>query len=286
MPSERKPEREREYDISIYSNNEDLQDVLKALKEESGLSYRKLLRQMIEEVSASERLRKKVLDHYNTYGANWTDDGERTVVRITLDEPTFALATALAFQLCGTGKLSELGRLLIRFYEAEGDSVRKYVKSTDRLSIQVVQASLPKRSNVVSIRSHGKKGDGKTETPPKKPTSVTLDEETVSLLGMLVQSMHMRNNDLVSHLIEKYAANEHKLKVLHKSPAWEAQISAVNTVIKRFNFGEQIEHLMTSVSYRAIGTTNKSAMIRAFIRIEADLRGLSVTASKRGRATS
>jgi hypothetical protein len=277
MPSERK----REYDISIYSHNDDLSDVLKALKEESGLTYRKLLRQMIEEVSASERLRKKVLDYYNTYAATWTDGGERTVVRITLDEPTFALATALAFQLCGNGKLSELGRLLIRFYEAEGDSVGKYVKSTDRISLEVVQASLPKRSNVVSIRSHGKKGVGEPETPSKKPTSVTLDEETVSLLGMLVQKMHMKNNELVSHLVEKYAANEHKLKELHKSPAWEAQISAVNTVIKRFNFSEQIVHLLTSVSFRAIGTKNKSALIRAFIRIEADLRELRVTAPNR-----
>jgi hypothetical protein len=286
MPSERKPARKREYDISIYSNNNDLSDVLKALKEKSGFTYRKLLRQMIEEVSASERLRKKVLDHYNTYGATWADDGKRTEVRITLGEPTFHLATALAFQLCGNGKLSELGRLLIRFYETEGDSVRKYVKSTDRLSLEVVRANLPKKSNVVSIRTHGKKGDGKLKTPPKKPTSVTLDEETVSLLGMLVQKMHMRNNELVTHLVEKYAANEHKLKELHKSPAWEAQISAVNTVIKRFNFNKQIVNLMTSVSFRAIGTKNKSAMIRAFIRIEADLQGLKVTAANRRRATS
>jgi hypothetical protein len=172
MPSQRKPARKREYDISIYSNNNDLSDALKALKEESGrkknskrLTYRKLLRQMIEEVSASDRLREKVVDYYNTYGATWADDGERTEVRITLGEPTFHLATALAFQLCGTGKLSELGRLLIRFYEAEGGSVGKYIKSSDRLSIEVVLASLPKKSNVVSIRPDGKKGAGKAEQP-------------------------------------------------------------------------------------------------------------------------
>jgi hypothetical protein len=111
---------------------------------------------------------------------------------------------------------------------------------------------------------------------PGKPSN--LDEETVSLLAMLVRKMHMRNNELVTHLVEKYAANEHKLKALHKGPHWEAQISANNTVIKRFNFSKQIVKLMTSVSFRAIGTKNKSAMIRAFIRIEADLRGLKVSA--------
>jgi hypothetical protein len=278
MPQEREQHLSAVY---IYSNNNEFQELLKTLKERTGLTYRKLLRQMIEEVSASERLRKKVQAHYNSFGATWTDEGARKLIRISQDEKTIALASALAFQLCGNGSLSELVRLLIRFYAAEGVTVGKYITSTQDPKALADQPISPK-NNVVSIRQHSSQGEGE----PKIATSLTLDVETVALLGMLVQSMQMKNNELVSFLIEKYAANDDLLDQLRQSPAWAAQIAAVNTVIKRFNFSETIESLLTYISYKAIGASNKSAMIRALIRIEADLQGLSVATPHRRRAKS
>jgi hypothetical protein len=282
MPQELSQDREHLSAVYIYSNNNELEELLKSLKESSGLTYRKLLRQMIEEVSASERLRKKVQAHYNSFGATWTDDGARKVIRISEDEKTVALGSALAFQLCGNGSLSELARLLIRFYAAEGVAVGESVTSTPDSKAPDNQPASPK-NNVVSIRPHSSlQNDGE----PKIATSFTLDVETVALLGMLVQNMQMKNNELVSFLIEKYAANEELLDQLRRSPAWAAQIAAVNTVIKRFNFSAQIESLLTYISYKAIGASNKSAMIRALIRIEADLQDLSVAPPRRRRTKS
>jgi hypothetical protein len=236
---------------------------------------------MIEEVSASKQLRKKVQAHYNSFGATWRDEGARKLVRISQDEKTIALASALAFQLCGNGSLSELVRLLVRFYAAEGVPVGKYVTSTQDPEALADDPISPK-NNVVSIRQHSSQ-EGEEETKETKiPSSFTLDVETVALLGMLVQSMQMKNNELVSFLIEKYAAaNEDLLDQLCQSPAWAAQIAAVNTVIKRFNFSETIESLLTDISFTTIGASNKSAMIRALIRIEADLRGLTVATPHR-----
>jgi hypothetical protein len=277
MPQEREQHLSAVY---IYSNNNEFQELLKTLKERTGLTYRKLLRQMIEEVSASKQLRKKVQAHYNSFGATWRDEGARKLVRISQDEKTIALASALAFQLCGNGSLSELVRLLVRFYAAEGVPVGKYVTSTQDPEALADDPISPK-NNVVSIRQHSSQ-EGEEETKETKiPSSFTLDVETVALLGMLVQSMQMKNNELVSFLIEKYAANEDLLDQLCQSPAWAAQIAAVNTVIKRFNFSETIESLLTDISFTTIGASNKSAMIRALIRIEADLRGLSVATPHR-----
>ena len=266
MPSERK----HRYGLHIYSANKDFPKLLNTLKKGSGLTYRDLLRQMIEEVSASEKLREKVHAYYKTHGAYWADVRKVTETRISTDKETMALAEKLAFQLCGNGNRSELGQLLIRFYAVEGDTAAKYASPTGSSIAEAHQAISPKR-NIVSIRSHGK----------KDATSLMLDVETVSLLALLVQNMHIKSNDLVIHLTEKYAAKEGLLKKLSRSPGWEVQIAAVNPVVKRFNFSEQIVELLTSIAFKAIGTSNKSAMIRGLIRIESDLRGLSVKTSHR-----
>jgi hypothetical protein len=266
--------------IYIYSNNREFLKLLGTLKKRTGLTYRKLLRQMIEEVSASELLREKVQAHYDSFGATWKDEGakKRKLVRISQDEKTIALASDLAFQLCN-GSLSELVRLLIRFYAAEGVTVGEYISSTQDPKALADEPISPK-NNVVSIRQHSSEGEDEPKEP-KIPSSFTLDVETVALLGMLVQSMQMKSQELVSFLIEKYAANDDLLEELCQAPAWAAQIAAVNTVIKRFNFSETIESLLSDISYATIGASNKSAMIRALIRIEADLRGLSVFSSHR-----
>jgi hypothetical protein len=251
----------------IVSDNNELQELLKTMKERSGLTYRQLLRQMIEQVSASEELREKVKAYYNSFGAPCS--GPRKLIEISLDDQTIALASSLAYQLLGKGHLSELGRLLIRYYATKGPKALAH------------QPIFPK-NNVVSIRQPISQGDD----TPKIATSYRLDVETVALLGMLVQSMQMKNNELLSYLIQKYKADEDLFDQLRRSPAWVAQIAAVDPVIKRFNLSPKIESLLTKLSYKTLGTSNRSAMIRALIRIEADLQGLSVTAPNRRRPKS
>jgi hypothetical protein len=235
---------------------------------------------MIEEVSASDRLRKKVLAHYNQFGATWKDKGLRKVIRISQDEETIALASALAFQLCGNGSLSELGRLLIRFYAVERGAAAMCANLSESSKSKVALSTIIK-ANVVTIRPRGAQGDSE----PKIASSFTLDEETVSLLGLLIQRMHMKSNELVSHLVEKYAANEDLLKDLRQSPAWDEQVSAQHTVLKRFNFSHQIDSLLVHLSYTTLGCLNKSAMIRALIRIESDLQELRSVPPARRRRT-
>jgi hypothetical protein len=266
----------------IVSDNNEIQKLLKTMKKHSRLTYRKLFRQMIEDVSASEPLRKKVKAYYNSFGAAPSEKGgRRTLIEISLDDQTIALASSLAFQLLGKGHFSELGRLLIRYYATKGDTPGKYISLTQSPKA-LAQGRISPKNNVVEIRKPRSQRDGES----KIATSYRLDVETVALLGMLVQSMQMKNNELISYLIEKYKADEDLLDQLRRSPAWAAQIAAVNPVIKRFNLSPQIESLLTKLSFKALGGSNRSAMLRALIRIEADLQGLRMTAPRRRRAKS
>jgi hypothetical protein len=192
-----------------------------------------------------------------------------------------ASASRLAYQLLGNGSFSELGRLLIRYYATEGDKTGKYVSSTESPT-DLDHPPISPISNVVPIRRRRKKVDAK----PKNATSYALDVETVSLLDLLVRKMQMKNNDLVSSLAEKYKADEDLLEQLRRSPAWPAQIAAVNPVVKRFNLSPKIQALLTKMAYKTIGSKNKSALIRALIRIEADFQGLSATTPRRRRSNA
>ncbi len=280
MPQGIKLDNER--DVYIYSNNNELKELLKTLKSGTGLTNRDLVRQMIEEVAASDRLREKVQDYYHSFGATWQPDGgPRQLIFLRQDERTLALASTLAYQLLGNGSFSELGRLLIRYYASAGHKTGKYLSATRKPAARTY-APVSRKSNVVRSSLPKSEDDGK----PKNATSYTLDEETVSLLDLLVRRMHMKNNELVSSLIEKYMANQDLLEELRLSPAWSAQIAGVHPVIKRFNLSPLIQSLLTKASYKTMGTKKKSAMIRAFIRIEADLQGLRATTPRQRRTNA
>ena len=51
---------------------------LKSLKADSGLTYRKLTRRMIEEVSANERLEEAIRSYFLDHNSNW-DDSNKTI---------------------------------------------------------------------------------------------------------------------------------------------------------------------------------------------------------------
>src|ERR1035441_10860751 len=85
--------------------SESLRNSVTSLKTKSKLTYRKLTRRMIEEVSANERLeeaiRSYLLDHMSA------DSNQTIKIRICQDDETLALASALAFRICGTGRSEE-----------------------------------------------------------------------------------------------------------------------------------------------------------------------------------
>ncbi len=228
------------------------------------------MRRMIEEVSASDRLRKRVLAFYDDQRSIWKDDGMRKIIRISQDEETLALAQSLAFQLCGSGRLSELGRLLIRFYAAHGGEATLYsnLAKPGNPKLTLVK-KIP--HNVTPIRAEVTPAD----TQPKVPNTFTLDPEAVTLLGALSLHLQKKNSDLVSYLIEGFTADEQRLEELRRWLASaDPQEAGQSKVTKRLQLTPQIDALLSYLSYMILGTVNKSATIRALIKCEAGRKGL------------
>ena len=96
--------------------NDDLRDGLKSLKYQSRLNYRKLTRRMIEEVSANDLLEEAIRSYFLDRSPSWTDSNKINKIRVHQNDETLALASALAFRICGTGSISEVCRLIIRYY--------------------------------------------------------------------------------------------------------------------------------------------------------------------------
>ena len=122
-------------------------------------------------------------------------------------------------------------------------------------------------------------------------TSFNLDVETVGLLASLVKTMRVKYLDLVSQLIEQYLADDARFKILSESDVLlEDPPSSESLVMKRFNFTTDIDALLEYLCEAVLASTNKSAMIRALIKVEAELQGLrekpqSKRRRRRGRST-
>ena len=106
-------------------------------------------------------------------------------------------------------------------------------------------------------------------------TSFNLDTETVDLLAELVKTMHVKYLALTSELIEQYLADDARFKILSESDVLlEDPPSSESIVVKRFNFTTDIDALLQYLCENVLASTNKSAMIRALIKVEAELQGL------------
>jgi hypothetical protein len=122
-------------------------------------------------------------------------------------------------------------------------------------------------------------------------TSFNLDVETVGLLASLVKTMRVKYLELVSQLIEQYLADDARFKSLSESDVLlEDPPSSESLVMKRFNFTTDIDALLEYLCETVLASTNKSAMIRALIKVEAELQGLrekpqSKRRRRRGRST-
>jgi hypothetical protein len=228
---------------------------LKSLKADSGLTYRKLTRRMIEEVSANERLEEAIRSYFLDHNSNWDDSNQTIKVKISQDDETLALASALAFRICGTGSISEVCRLIIRYY-VDHALVRGLLSSLNAEPKNIMPAADRLPSMVVPFVDRsivmGKRADGdQTEEIEYIATSFNLDIETVDLLAELVKTTHVKYLALMSQLIEQYLADDARFKILSESDAL-------------------LEYLCENV----LASKNKSAMIRALIKVEAELQGL------------
>ena len=252
---------------------------LKSLKADSGLTYRKLTRRMIEEVSANERLEEAIRSYFLDHNSNWEDSNQTIKIKISQDDETLALASALAFRICGTGSISEVCRLIIRYY-VDHALVRGLLSSLNAEPKNIVPAADRLPSMVVPFVDRsivmGKRADGdQTEEIEYIATSFNLDIETVDLLAELVKTTHVKYLALMSQLIEQYLADDARFKILSESDVLlEDPPSSESIVVKRFNFTTDIDALLEYLCENVLASKNKSAMIRALIKVEAELQGL------------
>ena len=252
---------------------------LKSLKADSGLTYRKLTRRMIEEVSANERLEEAIRSYFLDHNSNWEDSNQTIKIKISQDDETLALASALAFRICGTGSISEVCRLIIRYY-VDHALVRGLLSSLNAEPKNIVPAADRLPSMVVPFVDRsivmGKRADGdQTEEIEYIATSFNLDIETVDLLAELVKTTHVKYLALMSQLIEQYLADDARFKLLSESDVLlEDPPSSESIVVKRFNFTTDIDALLEYLCENVLASKNKSAMIRALIKVEAELQGL------------
>jgi hypothetical protein len=232
---------------------------------------------MIEEVSANERLeeaiRSYLLDHMSA------DSNQTIKIRICQDEETLALASALAFRICGTGSISEVCRVIIRYY-VDHALVHGLMSSLKAAPKKVVAVADKSPSTIVQFvdRSLAKKKSnarGADEGVEYIATSFNLDTETVDLLAELVKTMQVKYLALMSELIEQYMADDVRYKILSESDVLlEDPPSTKSIVVKRFNFTTEVNALLEALCENVLASSNKSAMIRALIKAEAELQGL------------
>lgn len=280
--------------------SESLQEALNALKNDARLksakkaprmTYRKLMRRMLEEVSASDKLAEAIRAYYLDHTSSLADSNQTIKIRICQDEETRSLASELAFRICGTGSMSEVCRLIIRYY-VDHSTVHGLISSLkEEPNKTVVPAD---RSDAVvfpfvdasylSLMRDRKGIDDKDDEVVYIATSFNLDTETVDLLAELVKTMHVKYLALTTHLIEQYLADDKRFKILRESDVLlEAPPSSKSIVVKRFNFTTETNSLLEDLCLNILASSNKSAMIRALIKVEAELQGIRGKRAKRQR---
>jgi len=274
--------------------NDDLRDGLKSLKFQYRLNYRKLTRRMIEEVSANDLLEEAIRSYFLERSSSWTDSNKINKIRVHQNDETLALASALAFRICGTGSISEVCRLIIRYY-VDHSRVRGLMSTLQEAPKKIVAAAEMAATAVVPFVPRAaitKIDDGAAEKETEYiATSFNLDVETVDLLASLVKTMRVKYLELVSQLIEQYLADDARFKILSESDVLlEDPPNSESLVMKRFNFTTDIDALLEYLCETVLASTNKSAMIRALIKVEAELQGLrekpqSKRRRRRGRST-
>ena len=274
--------------------NDDLRDGLKSLKFQYRLNYRKLTRRMIEEVSANDLLEEAIRSYFLERSSSWTDSNKISKIRVHQNDETLALASALAFRICGTGSISEVCRLIIRYY-VDHSRVRGLMSTLQEAPKKIVAAAEMAATAVVPFVprvARTKIEDGAAEKETEYiATSFNLDVETVGLLASLVKTMRVKYLELVSQLIEQYLADDARFKILSESDVLlEDPPRSESIVMKRFNFTTDIDALLEYLCETVLASTNKSAMIRALIKVEAELQGLrekpqSKRRRRRGRST-
>src|ERR1035438_5468497 len=181
--------------------SERLQEALNALKNDARLksakkaprmTYRKLMRRMLEEVSASDKLAEAIRAYYLDHTSSLADSNQTIKIRICQDEETRSLASELAFRICGTGSMSEVCRLIIRYY-VDHSTVHGLLSSLKAEPSKIAGAADQAAAMVVPFVDDSyielmreRKGlVDKGEEVKYIATSFNLDTETVDLLAQL-----------------------------------------------------------------------------------------------------
>ena len=253
---------------------------LKSAKKAPRMTYRKLMRRMIEEVSADDKLVTAIQSYLLDHSSSLAESNQTIKIRICQDAQTLALASALAFRIRGTGNISEVCRLIIRYY-VDHSLVHGLVSSLKAESNKNVVAADQADAMVapfVEVPRIALMRKGYRDQPEKTKyiaTSFYLDTETVDLLAVFVQRMHVKSIALTSQLIEQYLADDIRFKILKDSDVLlEAPPSSKSSVVKRFNFTSETNALLEDLCFNVLASSNKSAMIRALIKVEAELQGI------------
>ena len=280
----------KHYALYIYSNHDDLRGKLEALRDHSGLTFRTLTRRMFEEVHAQPRLEEAIRSEFLQNGSDPIDGNRPRTIRIAHDEETLALASALAFRICGSGSVSEVSRLIVRYYAAhasvDGSLVSSLQIEPKKIAVgdSAPNPAVPFLTPPTKL-ARNKPGDPESEKTKYIATSYNLDIESVELLDGMVPRMHLKPLALVSQLIEQYIADDLRYKVLTESdvvvePAPRSQ----DIVVKRFNFTDEVSAQLSYLCKKVLFSKNKSAMIRILIKVEAELQELRGKNRRRRRS--
>jgi len=255
---------------------------LKSAKKTPRMTYRKLMRRMIEEVSANDKLEAAIRKYFLDQSSHLADTNQTIKIRICQDEETRALASALAFSICGTGSMSQVCRLIIRYY-VDHSLVHGLLSSLNAEPSKIVGAADQAAAMVVPFVDDAyielmreRKGlVDKREEVKYIATSFNLDTETVDLLAQLVKRMRVKYLALTSKLIEQYIADDLRFNTLRDSDVLLEKPPGSNSiVVKRFNFTTETNSLLDDLCVNILASSNKSAMIRALIKVEAELQGI------------
>jgi hypothetical protein len=280
----------KHYALYIYSNHDDLRGKLEALRDHYGLTFRNLTRRMFEEVHAQPRLEEAIRSEFLQNGSDPIDGNRPRTIRIAHDEETLALASALAFRICGSGSVSEVSRLIVRYYAAHASADGSLVSSQQIKSKKNAAGGSTPNPAVPFLspppkQTRNRPGDPESKKTKYVATSYNLDVESVDLLTAMVPRLHLKPLALVSQLIEQYIADDLRYKVLTNSDVLvEAPPLSEDIVVKRFNFTDEVRAQLSYLCKKVLFSKNKSAMIRILIKVEAELQELRGKNRRRRRS--
>jgi hypothetical protein len=261
--------KQRRLHVSYF--DDDIPDLFRRLSDLHDYNLGETFTWMIEEVGSSDRLQNKVLAFLDRTEGFWIDSGKRKDFYITcgIEEDVRSLAETMAFALLGHGSLSELCRLLVRFYAVRNKLIEEPTRPP-RAS-KKSQVKLKAENKVISISdktAQSTRAKLARKVPTDMSVSFTIDKQTNEYIKRLVQSMEKKRMSVLRTIIEDAGMNEGKMKALQTfyNKEWSTRPPQGKvSLYARFNYSPQVDALLLYLSKRVTGKENKSRMIRVLV---------------------